>query len=321
MANNSAIPDQSILFKPVKDMYGSRLALVFGNEFKDGECPFYTAKQCHHCDIGAGEGTQFSTEMNRERLEFFKQYYADALSSVEHLVLYNSGSTLNKREISRKTLSVILDYASSLQRCKVVSLDSREMYVTEDSLDYLVGHLRKDQQARVILGVESQSDEVRIGKLNKRMTKQGIERAFATVGKYKGKIGLDVNIVFQPPELVGEEAIRETVDTVRYSLDLAEKYSVPVDFNYHPFYPTKRSRAMYPNHSRADLGDAKRALIEMKKEIGARGRKSNIFIGWQDEEHDQEQDVRVTELEREMKLFERFNATQDVKILIKEFLT
>ena len=315
MANNPVIPDESILFKPVRDTYGRRLALVFGNEFSKGECPFYTAKQCHHCDIGAGEGTQFNTEMNKERLDFFKQHYRDVLHDIEHLVLYNSGSTLNRRELSSETLADVLSYASSLDKCKVISLDSREMYVTDDSLDHVVNHLREDQQARVILGIESQVDDVRIGKLNKRMTKQGIERAFATVGRYSGRIGIDVNIVFQPPELIGEEAIREAVETVKYSLDLAEKYNIPVDFNYHPFYQTKRSRAMFPNHPRANLQDAKKALVEVTKEIKARGGKAKIFIGWQDEEHDQEQDVRVAELEKESEKFDQFNISQDVRFL------
>ena len=314
MANNP-IPDKSILFKPVRDAYGSRLALVFGNEFAKGECPFYTAKQCYHCDIGAGEGTQFTTEMNRERLDFFRQHYGDVLRNVVHLVVYNSGSTLNKAEMSRKTLEHIAKYASSLNGCKIISFDSREMYVTKDSLEYVANHLRENQQARVILGIESQEDVVRIGKLNKRMTKQGIERAFATAGKYSGRVGIDVNIVFQPPEKVGIEAITEAVETVKYSLDLAEKYNVHVDFNYHPFYHTKKSRAMYPNHLRANLQDAKRALVRMVQEIEARGGKSKIFIGWQDEEHDQEQDVRVAELERELERFNQFNISQDVRFL------
>lgn len=308
-------PDESILFEPVADTYGSRLALVFGNEFKGGECPFYTAKQCHHCDIGVGEGTQFTTEMNKERLEFFREHYGDALKNVEHLVVYNSGSTLNKSEMSRQTLEHIAVYASSLDRCKMVSFDSREMYVTEDSLDYVVEKLRGDQQARVILGVESQSDEVRIGKLNKIMKKDRIEKAFEVAGKYYGKVGIDVNIVFQPPELVGEDAIREAVETLRYGLDLGENYNVPVDFNFHPYYPSKRSGAMYPNHPRANLQDSKEALPRMKAEIEARGSDAKIFIGWQDEEHDQQQEMRGAELEQGMETFDRFNVTQDVRFL------
>lgn len=315
MAGNPAIPDASILFDPVRDTYGSRLALVFGNEFKGGECPFYTAKQCYHCDIGVGEGTQFTTEMNRERLEFFRQHYGDVLGNVEHSVVYNSGSTLNKAEMSRQTLEHIAEYASSLDRCKIVSFDSREMYITEDSLDYVVERLREDQQARAILGFESQTDEVRIGKLNKRMEKEKIERAFEVAGKYKGKVGIDVNIVFQPPELVGEDAIREAVETLRYGLDLGERYNVPIDFNFHPYYSSRRSRAMYSYHPRANLQDSKEALRRMKKEIEARRSNAKIFIGWQDEDHDQQQEVRGIELEQGMEKFDKFNVTQEVRFL------
>ena len=313
--SNPISPNKSTLFEPVKDTYGSRLALVFGNEFKNGECPFYTAKQCHHCDIGAGEGTQFTTEMNRERLEFFRQHYGDVLGNAEHLVVYNSGSTLNKAEMSRETLEHIAQYASSLDKCKIVSFDSREMYITKDSLDYVVNKLRGDQQARAILGVESQSDEVRIGKLNKRMKKEKIERAFEVAGKYNGKVGIDVNIVFKLPELAGEEAIREAVETLRYGLDLGERYRVPVDFNFHPYYPSKRSKTMYPNHPRANLEDSREALQRMKTEIVARGSDEKIFIGWQDEEHDQQQEMRGVELEQGMEKFDRFNVTQDVRFL------
>ena len=312
MTDNPAIPDKSILFKPVRDTYGNRLALVFGNEFVNGECPFYTAKQCHHCDIGAGEGTQFNTKMNKERLDFFKRYYGDILKDVEHLVVYNSGSILNRAEMSRQTLEYIAEYASSLERCKIVSFDSREMYLTKDSLDYIIERLREDQQARVILGVESQSDEVRIGKLNKTMLKEKIERAFEVTGRYRGKVGINFNIVFQPPELVGEDAIREAVETLRYGLDLGERYNVSVDFNFHPYYPSKRSRARYSDHPRANLEDSKEALRRMKTEVKIRDSDAKIFIGWQDEEHDQQQELRGVELKQGMEKFDGFNITQDV---------
>ena len=39
------------------------------------------------------------------------------------------------------------------------------------------------------------------------------------------------------------------------------------------------------------------------------------FIGWQDEEHDQQQEMRGVELEQGMGKFDRFNVTQDVRFL------
>ena len=308
MANDSA-PPPSELFQPVKDRYGNRLALVFGNEFKDGKCPFYQ-KQCSHCDIGAGEGTQFTTAMNTERLRFFRTYYASVLPTLNHLVVYNSGSVLNPKEMARETLGDILGYAASLDQCTTVSFDSREAFATKGNIDYLVAGLRQNQQARVILGLETQDDEIRMGKLKKRMTKESIEKVFETIGSYQGKVGLDINFVFQPPEIVGEEAIRESVRTVDYCLDLAKKYKVPLDFNFHPYYPSKKSKGMFPHHPRASVENTKKALLAMKEKIDERKSDAKIFIGWQDEEHDQEQRERKTELEQVMKDFERFNLTQ-----------
>ena len=309
-------PDSAFLFKPVCDIYGKRLALVFGNEFTNGECPFYTARQCSHCDIGAGEGKRFSFDLNAERLEFFKQYYMDVLPSVAHLVIYNSGSVLNLKEMSRDTLKNILTYASSLSNCRVISLDSREQFITNNSLEYLLANIRADQEPRVILGVESQSDEIRIGKLNKRMTKKDIELVFSVIGKYQGKIGVDVNIVFQAPELRGRAAIQDSINTLTYGLELGKKYDVSVDFNFHPYYPSKKSKEMYHLHPRANLQDAKTTLVKMKQEIDRFDHTSHIFVGWQDESHDQEQTTKQSELVREIDVFDNFNFSQRVSYLV-----
>src|SRR5271169_1680470 len=110
MPRDVAIPDQSLLFEPVQDGYGTRLALVFGNEAPGGVCPFY-GRQCYHCDIGAGEGIQFNPELNASRLAFFREHYAAILPRSTHLVLYNSGSVLNPHELSNPTLQTILAFA------------------------------------------------------------------------------------------------------------------------------------------------------------------------------------------------------------------
>jgi radical SAM superfamily enzyme YgiQ (UPF0313 family) len=318
--NNPAVPDKSILFEPVRDVYGSRLALVFGNEFNKGECPFYQT-QCYHCDIGAGEGVQFNYKLNIQRLEFFQAYHKNTLPDTTHLIIYNSGSVLNQKEMSKETLKKILDYAYSLEKCKVISFDSREMFVNNENLNYLLENLREEQQVRIILGIESQSDDVRIGKLKKNMTKQSIEKAFETIGKYNRKIGVDVNIVFQVPGLMGEEAIKEAVKTAEYGLSLGEKYDIPVDFNFHAYYQTKKSRGKYPKHPRADLKNGVKALILIRELVKARKSDAKVFIGWQDEEHDQEQEKRKSELDKYKDLFYQFNINNKIELNIPLFLS
>ena len=111
MEHDPAIPDARLLFEPVQDGYGTRLALVFGNEAPGGVCPFY-GRQCYHCDIGAGEGVQFNTDWNSRRLDFFRRHYADILPRTAHLVVYNSGSVLNPHELSDASLRLILEQAA-----------------------------------------------------------------------------------------------------------------------------------------------------------------------------------------------------------------
>ena len=316
MSISLAVPEKSTLFEPVVDGYGNRLALVFGNEAKNGKCPFY-ARQCNHCDIGAGEGIQFNYDLNQERLAFFQTYYADILPEIVHLVIYNSGSTLNKVEMSPETLKKILNYANSLKQCQVISLDSREVYITQANLARLCQNLKPDQQIQIILGIESQSEDIRIKNLNKLMSKEAIERSFSLVQQYNGKIGFDFNIVFQPPEIVGIEAINEATKTVEYGLNLSLLYNVPIDFNFHPYYPSTKSQKLFPNHPRAELQDALKALISMKRLINSRNNNAKIFIGWQDESHDREQNKRKSELKQYIEVFNQFNIHQSIAILNK----
>jgi uncharacterized protein (UPF0216 family) len=313
MANKS-IPQESMLFDPVQDTYGSRLALVFGNENKDGKCPFY-GKQCYHCDIGAGEGVQFDSEMNKERLSFFRDNYANVLPDIAHLIVYNSGSTLNNREMSRETLEEIAKYSSELEDCKVVSFDTREVYVNQETLDYLVSTLREDQQPRVILGIETQDDHVRTEVLNKKISRKNIERAFENVGRYNGEVGVDVNVVIQPPSIRGEESIQEAVRTAEYAISFGKEYGVPVDLNIHPYYPSKMGLSKFPDHPRATLKETVDAVTAIKELVDRESPESRIFVGLQDEEHDQEQDRRNGELERTQRYFDQFNITQDVSQL------
>jgi hypothetical protein len=308
MKGEAAIPEPALRFEPAEDMYGTRLALVFGNEAPGGVCPFY-GRQCYHCDIGAGEGAQFDTAMNRERLGFFRTRYASLLPKVAHLVLYNSGSVLNPRELAPGSLQGILEYAAGLENCRVISLDSREGYIRRTHLERVLGCLRPDQQPRPILGLETQDDEARLGVINKRLRRSAVEAAFRAVGHYQGRVGLDINIVFGLPPFQGRVAVAEAETTARFVLELAGRHDVPVDFNFHPYYPSRVALEHFPSHPRADLGAALEAVTRIREAILRTGRPSMLFIGLHDESHDQEPSARRAELARYAQLFHRFNVT------------
>ncbi|HXP60786.1 MAG TPA: hypothetical protein VN829_09865 [Dongiaceae bacterium] len=309
MTREPAIPEAALRFEPVEDRYGTRLALVFGNEAPGGRCPFYR-RQCHHCDLGAGEGAQFDTAMNRQRLSFFQKHYAPVLPRVAHLVVYNSGSVLNPRELAAGSLQAILEYAAGLPKCRVISVDSREAYITRTNLDRALGCSRPNQQLRPVLGLETQNDQVRLETLNKKVTRSAVEAACRALGHYEGRVGLDLNIVFGLPPLQGPAAAADAEQTARFGLELAERHGVPVDFNLHPYYPSRIGREHFPAHPRADLGAALEAAARIREVIRQSGRASMLFIGLQDESHDQEPAARRAQLARYAALFHRFNITQ-----------
>ena len=63
---------------------------------------------------GQGRGRPSISTTNRQRLAWFHEYYRSHLASISHLVLYNSGSVLNPREMPPELLDEILAFARSL---------------------------------------------------------------------------------------------------------------------------------------------------------------------------------------------------------------
>jgi|GEM_PF-90598 len=312
---SSPDPREETLFHPIQGPRGLRLALVFGNEAPHGTCPFYK-NQCIHCELGSGEGFQFDSASNTARLAFFKEKYKDILATIEHMIIYNSGSTLNPQELSLPTLERILEFIRGLLVCRRVCFDSREPFVTRDHVSFLLDRLRSDQHLSITIGVECQDDAIRIGHLAKRMTKPQIEEIFRVLSENQERTGVDMNILFQPPGIVGKAAIDEAIATVNFGLDLRDRFKIPVDFNFHPYYATWKGTLEFPNHPRAILEDAVRALFGISRILKSRIGDSKLFVGWNDEGHDLQGIHRQRALMVYGPCFAAFNHSQDERDLI-----
>ncbi len=297
-ADAGAAPPARERFEPADDAVGPRLALVFGNEFAGGECPYWRAGECLHCDIGAGEGAPAGVDGQRRRLGWFARHYARELPGVAHLVVYNSGSVLNPKEMSPGVLREIVTWGVGLPGIRMISLDTREAFVRRELLAPLRAALPARVELRAILGLESADDEVRLTLLRKRMPCEAVERALAELAAAGPGTGAWLNAVFQPPGRVGAAAVADFVGTVRWGLEAGRRAGVRVDFNVHPFYPSKRSRAAYPEHPRADAVRLAEAMDAAREEIAKAGSGAVLFVGHQVEGHDQEPEARFAEVRR-----------------------
>jgi len=299
-SKDPAIPDSNILFEPVDDHYGPRLALVFGNHAEDGVCPYARAKRCHHCDIGFGEGVQFDSAMNIRRLEWLKQYYASSWSEVAHLLIYNSGSTLNPRELSPEVCEQIIAFARSLPNLRQFSMDSREAFITTGYVRHLARALGAGKRFGVILGIESADDRIRNKFLNKKMSATAITKSLARFKQAWDSVDQDqrqqmaapallINLVIGSPGTTDQTVIQDAMNTARYAINLANEYQLPLDLNIHPYYPSSNSLQHYPDHPRA----SSQTVVEVVTALNAlKSENIQFFVGLQDENHDQDRLLR-----------------------------
>lgn len=303
-------PPEGSLFDPVASPRGLRLALVFGNESPTGCCPFYNI-QCIHCDIGAGEGVSFTPEMNSRRLDYIKEYFKDVLPQICHLVIYNYGSTLNDSEFSKETRHKILEFAAELPSVKRVSFDSREQFVTAERVADMLPVLRHDQTMSITLGLESQSEEVRIGHLKKNITRDEVDAVFKALTDDDGRTAVEMNLLFQPPGITGNDAVIEAVATVEYGITMMKKHNVLVDFNFHPYYPSIKGTKFFPDHPRAMMEQAIKSLFMIIRMIKQQSPESRIFVGWNDEGHDLQPTVKKMKQLLYSPAFAAFNISQN----------
>lgn len=312
----SAEINHDLLFRVVRDTYGPRLALVFGNHAGGGVCPYYAATLCHHCDIGRGEGRTFDVAANLRRLNWYQSHFATELPEVAHLVIYNSGSVLNPVEMPFEVLREVLAMARGIASVKQVSLDSRESYVTASRLVPIAEQLRSDQRVRVILGIESADERIRNELLQKRMPTPRIQHAFAEIASADQMVGFDrfgadVNVLVGGPGTTEATAARDAANTVSFSL---ANCCLPVDFNLHPYYRSDRGLERFPSQPRCSLRVLIEALSAVMDVIARREQSPRIFIGLNDEGHDSEahddNDIRSA-----AEAIHAFNVKQDLGAL------
>jgi uncharacterized Fe-S cluster-containing MiaB family protein len=315
-----ARPADRLLFAPAWDGYGIRLALVFGNHAPGGRCPNYAARECRHCDVGAGEGAAATAASNRGRLAWFQFYYRHVLPEVAHLVLYNSGSLLNPQEMPADVLDEILAWARALPALRTVSLESRETAVTESSLRRVADALGPGHAARVILGLETSDDQIREELLAKRMPRAAVARAVAAVAAVTAdlgteRVGLTFNVLVGGPGTTLLTAEDDALTTAYFALEAGRAANIAVDLNLHPYYRSTRGRSHFPDHPPCPPQTVARVASAIAERVALRVPPAAIFIGTEDEGNDRDPVPLDGRAEVVREAFAKFNQSQDASLL------
>jgi hypothetical protein len=265
--------------------------------------------------------------MNLARFMWLQQYYSSIWPRVAHLVVYNSGSVLNRLELAPEILTAVLDFARSLPALRLVSVESREAFVTPEAVSRLAADLGSGREVRVIVGIESANDTVRNKLLRKQMPRRAIERAVRAISTVRRELvvhhekkaalpGLAANVIVGGPGTTLASIAQDAVETSMYSLTLAQAYDLPLDLNLHPYYPSKRGTARFPDHSRPSLQALVDAICSVAQSVG---NKALVFVGLEDEGHDQDARGHAEQVTRLGRAVDHFNRTGRPD-LFREFL-
>jgi len=167
-------------------------------------------------------------------------------------------------------------------------------------------------------GVSVNTIRIRLGHvLRKNMSRASIERAVRNIATVRQTAlashdnaialpGVAMNVIIGCPGTSVATSVMDAVQTAAYSVALAEKYGIPVDLNLHPYYPSKRGTARFANHSRPSVETTLEAASAIAQSVGNR---AVIFIGLEDEGHDQNPSGRAEYFARIFQATDHFNRT------------
>jgi len=154
----------------------------------------------------------------RELIEIYKA--AKSMVSgetAENLTIYNGGSFLNNDEIPLEVQLEICEDVSSIPSIKVLFVESRPEFVTEEKISLLVSKLG-GKKLKIGLGLECVSDDIREKCVNKGLSKKDFEKAVMLLKNNGVKV---LTYVFIKPLYITErEAISEAIRTTNYAFQV-----------------------------------------------------------------------------------------------------
>ena len=239
-----------------------------------------------------------------------------------HLVLYNSGSLLNRRELPAEMLDEILAWARSLPALRVVSLETREGAVTERSVRRVADALGPGHAGRLILGMETADDHLREELLAKGMSRAAVKKAVAAISSVAadlgtGRMGLTFNILVGGPGTTSRTAVDDALATADFALEAGRAANIPVDLNLHPYYRSAQGRSRFPGHPRCSPQTVARAASAIAERIARRAAPTAIFIGIEDEGNDRDTVPLDWPTAMVREALANFNQSQDASALCR----
>jgi len=148
------------------------------------------------------------------------------LPRVLELDLYCSGSFFNPDEIPAAARPGLLALCAEAPAVRVVLVESRPEFVTDEALAAARGALGRGSGPRlaVAVGLESADDEIRLRRIRKGFSLESFERAAAAIARAGAE--LVVYLLLKPIGTGEEEAVADVLASGEYLIALASRLGV-----------------------------------------------------------------------------------------------
>ncbi len=173
---------------------------------------------------------------NKQIIELFEKEinkYNFKKEEIEEIDIFNSGSFLNDTEIPEEVRVEIMKIISDIKSIKKVMIESRSEYINEQKLKELKKILGK-KELEVAIGLESSDDFVRNILINKGSNLKSFEKAAKIIKK--SRTTLFAYALVKPPFLTEKEALKDTINTIKYVFSIGKKLNLKTKVALEPVF-------------------------------------------------------------------------------------
>ncbi len=215
-------PRDKNLSKPVKcwsekDTLNNEIIDTFVIIFKTRGCSWALKSGCSMC--GYFNDSAWENVTDKDFLNQFESAMS-GYSNERFVKIFNSGSFLDKNEVSEKVRNKILSELS--EKTDKVSVESRPEFVNEKTLSG-INKIIGSTKFEVGIGLESADDFVRENAINKGFSFKDYEKAVNLLKKYDFSVKTYVTI--KPPFLTEKQSIRDCINSVNKIANMTDLIS------------------------------------------------------------------------------------------------
>lgn len=175
---------------------------------------------CLHCGLFANGIVQEHIHPNAMVDQFARKLERLDFTNFPVLCLYTPGSFLDSRELNTRTRKKILSLAAGKKGIKKIIFESVPQHITRKKIEDLLT-FRPSMEIEIAVGLDTRNDRIRSICIQKNFSLKIFEKACRLLN-HNG-ISWSAFALLKPPFLTEQEAINDTIQTVRYIYEAGAK--------------------------------------------------------------------------------------------------